>query len=239
MDAKTLKNGFTLVELLVAMAVTLIVVAALVSVFTVQNKYFTRQSEIVEIQEDVRSGLQMMISELTMAGYDPTKTSGAGMISADTNIIQFSQDLEGNGDILDPHEDIEYTYDAIDQQLTRNSQPLAENIQALAFKYYDENNVELTSGPPLIPADLANVRRIVVTLTAVSRDGDRIRTLSSGVRPRNLGLAGSGTGTTTTTSTTSTTSTSTSSTTTTIGEKGRPFKLLTLQTSPRSKKMSP
>lgn len=186
-DTKTLKSGFTLVELLVAMAVTLIVVAALTSVFIVQNKYFTRQSEIVEMQQDVRAGLQIMMSELVMTGYDPSRASNSGLVVADANTIQFTQDLNGNGDISDPHEDIAYTYDATDQQLERNNQPLAENIQALSFRYFDADDVELP--PPLdTAADRAKVRRIVVTLTAVSRDGNRTRTLSSNVRPRNLGL---------------------------------------------------
>ncbi len=180
-------HGFIIIELIVAMGIALLILAGLIGVFFVQNKYFGQQSEVVEIQINARAGLQMMTGELLMAGYDPTRTADAGVALAAVNAIRFTRDLSGNGDVLDAHEDITYTHDAVARQLKRNDQPLSENVDALAFRYYDTDDLELTL-LPLSVADLEKVRRIMITLTAVTRDGDQSRTLSSDVVPRNLGM---------------------------------------------------
>lgn len=97
------------------------------------------------------------------------------------------------------NEDVTYALDTTENQLTRkgttggNADPLAENIQGLSFRYYDGNNTELTS-TPLSADDRASVRRIEIVLTARTKKPDptyggyRTRTLTSDVRPRNLGL---------------------------------------------------
>ena len=65
------EGGFSLVELLIAMAVGLVVLAAVYSVFIIQNKTFSSQEDMVEMQQSVRAGMDMMAREIGMAGYDP------------------------------------------------------------------------------------------------------------------------------------------------------------------------
>ena len=184
-----------MVELLTAMVPSLIVLGAVVSTFIIQDKGYEQQAHIVEMEENVRAGMQMMTGELVMAGYDPTDTTGAGIVSANANSVRFTMDLNGNGSVSDSNEDVTYALDVTDKQLTRkstaidNATPLAENIQGLSFIYYDSNN-SITSA-------VGKIRRITIQLTARTRvpdpnyssnSGYRTRRLTSDVSPRNLGL---------------------------------------------------
>jgi len=189
------EKGFTLVELLTAMVPSLIVLGAVTSTFIIQERSYEQQAHIVEMQENVRAGMQMMTRELVMTGYDPTSAAGAGIVSANDSSIRFTMDLNGDGDVSDSNEDVTYALDASDKQLTRKSTaidtatPLAENIQGLSFTYYDSNNG--------ITSIVGKIRRITIQLTAKtckpdpnysSNNGYRTRTLTSDVSPRNLGL---------------------------------------------------
>jgi len=185
------EKAFTLVELMIAMAAGLIVLGAIIGAFLSQSKSYEREAQVVEMQENARAGMQMMISELLMAGYDPTGNAGAGIVAASTDSIRFTMDLNGDEDVSDANEDITYALDTDELQLTRNNQPLAENIptDGLVFTYYDSNN-NTTSV-------VGNIRRITIQLTARTRKPDpnypsnsgyRTRALTSDVVPRNLGL---------------------------------------------------
>ena len=63
-------HGFTLVELMVAMAITLIVGVVITVAYTVQSRVHAEQDALVETQQNIRAALQFMQSELRLAGYD-------------------------------------------------------------------------------------------------------------------------------------------------------------------------
>lgn len=65
-------------------------------------------------------------------------------------------------------------------------QPLATGVTAFALTYFDVNDVAIPAVS--LPANLGNIRRIVVTLSAQSAGSQELRTfsLTSSVRPRNL-----------------------------------------------------
>src|SRR3990170_4847219 len=84
-------GGFSLVELMIAMAVGLVVLGAMYSVFTVQNKTFGNQEEIVAMQQNVRAGMDMVTREIMMAGYNPTGgTPEPGIVTAGADSITFT-----------------------------------------------------------------------------------------------------------------------------------------------------
>ena len=80
------KKGFTLVELLVAMAVTVIVAGAAVSSYMNQQENQLSQKQIVEMQQNMRAALYVMTMELRMAGYDPYDKYGAGIVTAGNGV---------------------------------------------------------------------------------------------------------------------------------------------------------
>jgi type IV pilus assembly protein PilW len=65
-------QGFTLVELLVAMALALIVITSISSAFISQRKTFNSQEQVTEMVQSARAALDMISREVRMAGYAPT-----------------------------------------------------------------------------------------------------------------------------------------------------------------------
>lgn len=167
-------EGFTIVELLVSILVSMIVLAAVSAAFIVQDKSFAKQEQVIDAHENARAAIQLMMKELLMAGYDPTGGASAGILLADSNTVRFTMDTNnsgnGDGDVADSNEDITYALDTAENQITRKvgssgtPQPIAENIEALAFSYFDRNGNQLT-GVPLSNSDKAKVTRISVEVT--------------------------------------------------------------------------
>lgn len=186
--------GFTLVELLIAIAISGMVLAAVCSVFVMQNKAYSVQEQVVEMQQNARAAMDMMTREIAMAGYRPPgATTTVGITAAAASSLSFKQDLNNDGDTSDANEDVTYslyTEDSV-QKIGRNTgggnQPVAENIQSLTLTYFDANGNST--------AVLANIRQVGITLTVctakpdpnyTSNGGYRTCTLTSVATPRNL-----------------------------------------------------
>ena len=137
------EHGFTLIEILITMAITGIISAVIFTSFQSQQKSYVVQEDVAAMQQNLRAGMDMMVREIRMAGYDPSKNANAGIVSAASNSITVTIDENGDGDTADSNENITYslyTSDGI-QKLGRkstaasNNQPVSENIQALEFFY--------------------------------------------------------------------------------------------------------
>jgi prepilin-type N-terminal cleavage/methylation domain-containing protein len=64
------KEGITLIELLVALVIFGIVIGAIYRLFIVQTKAYTVQDQAVEVQQNVRSAMEILLRDLRMTGYD-------------------------------------------------------------------------------------------------------------------------------------------------------------------------
>lgn len=64
------KKGITLIELLVALVIGAISIAAIYRVFIAQSKAYVVQDQVVEIQQNIRTALEMMVRDIRMAGFD-------------------------------------------------------------------------------------------------------------------------------------------------------------------------
>ncbi len=184
-------RGFTLVELMIAMAVGLVLLGAMYGVFTMHNKTFGTQEQIAEMQQSARSGMDMMTREIRMAGYNPAGATFDGITYGSAQ-LQVKADLDGNGTIAG-QENIIYKHDPANYQITRNigsgDQPLIEDVQAFTFDYLDSSGNATTT--------TANIRQVRITITArtakpdpdyAPNSGYRTYTLTSVITPRNLGL---------------------------------------------------
>jgi type IV pilus assembly protein PilW len=135
---KNKESGFTLVELLIAMTIGLIILAALSSTFLMQSKIYDVQEQIVEMVQTARAAMDMMSREIRMAGYDPTGAGFDGIpYNMDPSTIDVYADLNDIPGIDNPtgsYEHITYLYDDANNQIDRNTntgggnQPFAENI---------------------------------------------------------------------------------------------------------------
>ena len=68
-DINRKQDGFTLVELLVAVALGIIVLAVIFSTFKSQHDSYSVQGQVTMLQQNMRSALYMITQDIQMAGY--------------------------------------------------------------------------------------------------------------------------------------------------------------------------
>jgi type IV pilus assembly protein PilW len=155
------EKGFTIVELLVAVFVAGIVMGGVYSAYYSQQKSYTTQEQMAEMQQNLRSAMFFVAKEIRMAGCNPKGSADdAGFQAVATDSVNFSMDIRGqaatdppDGDTGDPNETIVYSLsdwngDGIND-LMRNTPPtgnapVAENIDALNFVFLDaDENVTI------------------------------------------------------------------------------------------------
>lgn len=102
------RNGFTLVELMIVVALSGVVLSAIYSLFQTQQRSYIIQEDVSEMQQEIRSAMEIMSRELRNAGHDPQKSSGAGFLAASPYSVQFSMDLTDDGSTSGPNEVVEY-----------------------------------------------------------------------------------------------------------------------------------
>jgi prepilin-type N-terminal cleavage/methylation domain-containing protein len=81
------KNGLTLIELLIALVLGSILIAALYRTFIGQQKIYTVQDQVADMQQNVRIAMGQMTKEIRMAGYGGDILSFFGNINGFTDII--------------------------------------------------------------------------------------------------------------------------------------------------------
>ena len=69
------QKGVTLIELLVALVICGVVIGAIYRLFIVQTRAYTVQDQVVEVQQNVRSAMEIMLRDLRMTGYDDDSTA--------------------------------------------------------------------------------------------------------------------------------------------------------------------
>jgi type IV pilus assembly protein PilW len=172
------ESGFTLVELLIAVAISGIVLGAVFLALKAQQESYVMQEQVSSMQQNLRNAMYYMASEIRMAGCDPTHNAGAGMINANNNSIRFTLDItddtgNGNpdGDTGDTNEDITFALADNDgdgdNDLERNNNLIAENIDALNFVYLDENGVQLDDdGNGNVTTSRSQIVSVQITMVA-------------------------------------------------------------------------
>ncbi len=190
--AVTEPGGFTLVELLVAMAVASIMLAAVVSLFTTLDQSYTGQNAAANVQQVARAGVDYMAQSIRMAGLDPAQTGNFGIINATASSITFSADFDLSGSVVGPDETISYFLNGDELQSSPGAVPLVENVDinfspGLTFTYLAADDSILAT--PV--NDRAAIRTVQIELTVrepAGRGETVARTYATEVRCRNLGL---------------------------------------------------
>ena len=101
MSVRCSNHGFTLVELMIALVVSLLALAAIYSTFRAQHRSYQIQSETADMQQNIRTAMYYMQREIRMAGSNPKKTlplSDFGIKTAGQNTITFTEDVRGPDD---------------------------------------------------------------------------------------------------------------------------------------------
>ena len=183
---KSNKKGFTLVELLVAMAISGIVAGAIFTAFLSQQKSYLIQDQVTEMQQNLRAGMDLVVREIRMAAYDPHGDSGTEVIEAAGNTFTFTlvaddDDYDNDNDtIIDEIGElktIQYDlYDAysdgdndIGRQVGGLKRAVAENIEEIEFYY---TLVDGTNATAPATANYSKIRSVQIAILARAEHED-------------------------------------------------------------------
>lgn len=162
-------QGYSLVELLVAMAITLVVMAGVYKVYVTQQDSYLLQEQVAEMQQNARIAKYLLMRDIRMVGYNPTGKLNAGSFvtsfvaklpndtrddsdpdrtSTDSRSIAFTLDDNGNG-VIDASLNEQIAYRVAGGDLQRFDVgndgwlTVVENIENLAFAYgyEDDGNI--------------------------------------------------------------------------------------------------
>jgi prepilin-type N-terminal cleavage/methylation domain-containing protein len=198
-------RGFSLLEVLVASALFAVVMGGVYLLYTTMQNTLTRGEMKSDLQQNARVGLDRMVQELRMAGYDPEDALEQvsdqrfnEIRAAGDDCLSFVTYRKHGGS----EKSVRVTYRVSGGTLRRReddwnpvsetfstsaTQPLAESVSQLAFTYYDAFNAILkpsasaAAGCP--PGSLPSIQLLDPTQARqVRRVGIALRTVET--RPR-------------------------------------------------------
>ncbi len=140
-DQKRLNNGgLTLIELLVGLVICAVLVGGIYRLFVAQGKAYTVQDQIVEVQQNIRGAMEILLRDLRMTGYDDAGTPAVtvpnpSVVSGDHSITIRYEKNDGIHEVI-------YSTDGT-SRLSRqetlngvtNTETLLENVETLDFAY--------------------------------------------------------------------------------------------------------
>lgn len=178
------KGGFTLVELMVTLVIAFVITGAAYATYKVQQKNYSLQEEVAVVQQNLRSGLELMTREIRMAGYDPTFSGNYRIHAANAGSFRFTADLCEDGNIPGTciirgesitesyhYEHYDSTGDGINDALRRTpgGSSIAENIERIEFRYTLRDGTQ-TLAPT--NAELKQITQMEISLLARSDKED-------------------------------------------------------------------
>lgn len=182
--------GFSLAEVLIALGLLSIFMAAVIGLFISIETSYATQNAAAGLQQVVRTGMDIMTHQIRMAGYNPMKIvrpigSEVGFQQDSTdNYIHFSYDLDMDS-TLDTNEDIAYML--VDNKLKLqksggNRITLIDNVSELKFSYLDQDGQTAAS--------VQDIKSVVISLVASAPAGRKqmiTRSYTTRVICRNAG----------------------------------------------------
>jgi prepilin-type N-terminal cleavage/methylation domain-containing protein len=173
-------GGFTLIETLISAALFSVVITGVYLLYTTMQSTLSRGELKSDLQQNARVGLDRMVQEIRMAGYDPsgaiplvTLQPKAAIRAASSTCLSFVSYRPSTVTST------QITYDISGTTLRRredpwsgspdyefsggSAQPQADSVNALTFTYYDANNAVLT------PASWTSTHRCPPTAGATSQ----------------------------------------------------------------------
>ena len=189
------QGGFSLTELMVAMALSGTLLAGIYSTFIQQRRIGTQQEQLTEVRQLARVTMDSIVEEFREAGFDPGGLADAKLPvdirQVNATRLRFTRDLNCNGTLSNSNvvprdtsnEDIAYFFDAPQLTLRRlpyidgaasagGGQPVANNILTFRLCYFVSTDVrgQCTAAPTAL--DIPDIRAVQVTLTAHATKAD-------------------------------------------------------------------
>ena len=195
------KKGFTVVELLVSLAIMSVALTSIYGLYMSYVRVYTTEGVTSQVQQGVRASMNMMVRDIRMAGLDPNRTGSFGIIEATPQSIRFTADRDVDGEIDDP----DLADGLIDSNLEQLAFSFDENTNLLEMILYkSDDTVEIRdtmmdnvsnlnftylNADDAVTANLNEIRTVIIALTVLkpAGRGDPVsRTLTKRIRCRNL-----------------------------------------------------
>lgn len=176
---RKLNKGFTLIELMIAMVLSVMVISGIFALFRNQVAIHNTERLMVSMQQNVRAAMSFVERDIRLAGSDPSGTSGAAFLSADEAQLQFQTDTDEDG-LIGAGETVTYALNG--SNLVRGTTVpfdaatapiVARNIDAINFDYFDSagNNI---SDKTVIPWVVQVNQIATIGVSIVARSGDTL-----------------------------------------------------------------
>lgn len=188
------ESGFTLIELMIGIAMAGIVGGVIYSAYNIQTKIYSEQDRTAEMQQNIRAGMSYLQREVRTAGYNSKDTTDAtcggtnkpGFHTTTSDSLGFSMDLNMDGKCDGSGENVTYSiYEAdnikkLGRKAPTLNEPVAENIVAIDFVYLLEAGGTKTQKRALTTAaDRDSIVAVQVSMLAKSRSDDRNKPTTS------------------------------------------------------------
>ena len=162
------QEGFTLVELMVAMSIFLLILVGIFQVFDPSRNAYQVSTRKLDVQQNARVAMDRMARQIRMAGYFPENTD-ASTANDLSNSIQVATEsglaVSGDLDMLGASSVYTFCLDSTGLRRVRgtigtaasyicgNGDLMAESVTALSFAYFDSANNPVPN-PPGAPFNL-------------------------------------------------------------------------------------
>lgn len=162
------QDGFTIVEVLVALSIFLLILMGIMQVFEPSNLAYQASQRKLNVQQNGRVAMDVMVRQIRMAGYFPENID-TNVANDQTNSIEIATDqalaiagdLDGSGAsnafffCLDGGglRRVRGARGAAASYTCSSGEVLAESVTSVGFAYYDANNNPVPN-PPTGPYQL-------------------------------------------------------------------------------------
>ena len=173
------RQGMTLVELMIAMALFAVVTTVVIGFMTGSRRTYDATSDRANYQQSMRAVFSLVTREMRSAGCDPREAGFDRLPVCDDISVRCRMDLDADGSTLgiNPDEDVTYTYDDATDEILRTTSTgtmtILREVTSCQFRYFDETGAEL-SPVPLSVTNRDLVRFLDIDIAGELRDGEPV-----------------------------------------------------------------
>jgi len=190
------KTGVTLVELLIVLVIFGVVVAGIYRVFIAQTRAYTVQDQVVEVQQNIRSAMEILLRDLRTAGYDNDSVNSKIAITAP--IVPADHSVTVNYEYDNTHRyEVMYSLNSgtLTRQLTMipntgttttTAEPILENVVTLDFQYGVDTNDDGGVESWVSAGSVGTSKVIAVRVNLIARPDQTNPDVKTSVSPRAL-----------------------------------------------------
>lgn len=171
---KEQEKGFSLIELIITMTITLILLSAISTGFSGAIRIRDRESSRTDALTAAQAAINVMSREISNSGFGLTN-NGIVLTDSDSQKLHFrGNTTNSNLTTTDVDEDITYYYDTASKSVVRYDKnanltsAIINQVSTVTFQYFDY--VDSNSTPTIGLTPTLNTGRIRITLTVIMAD---------------------------------------------------------------------